>query len=97
MRHSPFGIYIHDDEGKHDIDTTGDAVTGVAQRRAELQELYDAVIEDKPLWHDGRWGLATLEVCLAILESARERKEVRLTHQVPVAADYDADFDVPGL
>jgi phthalate 4,5-cis-dihydrodiol dehydrogenase len=31
--------------------------------------------------HDGRWGKATLEVCLAMLESSRERREVRLEHQ----------------
>jgi phthalate 4,5-cis-dihydrodiol dehydrogenase len=41
------------------------------------------VINDRPLYHDGRWGLATLEVCLAIMESARERKEILLTHQSP--------------
>jgi phthalate 4,5-cis-dihydrodiol dehydrogenase len=94
MRQSPFGIYIHDDQGKRDIDTTGQQTTGVAQRRAELQELYDAVVHDKPLWHDGRWGMATLEVCLAIMTSARERTEVRLGHQVAVHADYDHDFDL---
>jgi phthalate 4,5-cis-dihydrodiol dehydrogenase len=97
LRQSPQGIYIHDDSGKREIDTTGGAATGVVQRRAELQELYDAVVLGEPLWHDGRWGMATLEVCLAIMESARERREIRLQHQVPVHADYDADFAVPGF
>jgi hypothetical protein len=27
--------------------------------------------------------MATLDVCLAIIESARERKEILLKHQVP--------------
>jgi phthalate 4,5-cis-dihydrodiol dehydrogenase len=94
MRQSPFGIYIHDDSGKHEIDTTGSSATGVVQRRAELQELYDAVVFGKPLWHDGRWGMATLEACLALMTSARERREVRLEHQVPVRDDYDVDFEV---
>ena len=94
MRQSPFGIYVHDDSGKQEIDTTGVGATGVTQRRAELQELYDAVVLGKPLWHDGRWGMATLEACLAMLTSARERREVRLAHQVPVREDYDADFEV---
>jgi phthalate 4,5-cis-dihydrodiol dehydrogenase len=94
MRQSPFGVYIHDDNGKREIDTSGGSTTGVAQRRAELQELYDAVVLGKPLWHDGRWGMATLEVCLAIMTSAQERKEVLLQHQVPVREDYDADFDL---
>jgi predicted dehydrogenase len=97
LRQSPMGVYVHDDSGKHEIDTTGNAATGVVQRRAELQELYDAVVLGKPLWHDGRWGMATLEVCLAILASARDRKEVMLEHQVPVRDDYDADFEVPGF
>jgi len=35
------------------------------------------------VFHDGRWGAATLEVCLAMLESAEKRKEVFLSHQVP--------------
>jgi phthalate 4,5-cis-dihydrodiol dehydrogenase len=97
LRQSPLGVYIHDDSGKHEIDTTGSSATGVVQRRAELQELYDAVVLGKPLWHDGRWGMATLEVCLAIMASARDRKEIMLEHQVPVRNDYDADFEVAGF
>jgi hypothetical protein len=30
---------------------------------------------------DVRWGMATTEVCLAILESSRERCDVQLKHQ----------------
>jgi phthalate 4,5-cis-dihydrodiol dehydrogenase len=41
------------------------------------------VIHSRPVFHDGRWGEATLEVCLAILASAKERKEIVLSHQVP--------------
>ena len=48
----------------------------------------------KPLWHDGRRGMATLEVCLAMMQSARERKEIMLQHQVPVPEGYDADMVV---
>ncbi len=36
----------------------------------------------QPLHHDGRWGLATLECCLAILESGREHREIELKHQI---------------
>jgi phthalate 4,5-cis-dihydrodiol dehydrogenase len=32
--------------------------------------------------HDGRWGRATVEVALAIQQSARERREINLDHQV---------------
>jgi phthalate 4,5-cis-dihydrodiol dehydrogenase len=37
-----------------------------------------------PAVHDGRWGLANLEVCLALVESSRTRSEVPLAHQVPL-------------
>ena len=37
--------------------------------------------------NDGRWGMATLEVCLAIVQSANERKEIRMTRQVPMPDD----------
>ena len=97
LRQSGHGIFIHSDEGKQDVPVVAGRAMGVGQRRAELEELYDAVVLGKPLWHDGRWGMATLEACLGIMESARERKEVVLKHQVPVPAGYDADFEVPGL
>jgi phthalate 4,5-cis-dihydrodiol dehydrogenase len=97
LRHSAHGIYLHDDEGKHDIPVEAGREMGVSQRRAELEELYDAVILGKPLWHDGRWGMATLEVCLAIMESARERKEIRLNHQIALPDSYDSDFTLPGF
>ena len=97
VRQSAHGIYVHSDEGKRDVAIEAGREMGTSQRRAELEELYDAVVGGKPVWHDGRWGMATLEVCLAIMQSARERAEVRLQHQVPVPAGYDEDFVVPGL
>ena len=65
-----------------------------AEPYAELTELYDSVMLDKPVYHDGRWGMATLEVCLALFESSREHREINLTHQVPVHPDYDRGFAV---
>jgi phthalate 4,5-cis-dihydrodiol dehydrogenase len=96
MRHSERGIYVYDNDGVHDIELEPDRPMGPAQRRAELEELYDSVVHGKPLWHDGRWGMATLEATLAIVESGRQRKEVTLTKQVPVPEGYDDDFKVPG-
>jgi phthalate 4,5-cis-dihydrodiol dehydrogenase len=95
IRHSAHGLYVYDDDGLHDIDLTGP--TGMAQRRAELVEFYDGIIGGKPLYHDGAWGMATLEVGLAIMQSAKERREIQLTHQVAVADDYDAGLSVPYL
>jgi len=92
MRHSPTGLYVYDDSGLRDVDISSGE--GPGQRRAELQELYDAVVLNKPVFHDGRWGMATLEVCLALMQSARDRREIQLTHQVPVAAEYDAELPV---
>jgi phthalate 4,5-cis-dihydrodiol dehydrogenase len=47
-----------------------------------IDELYVAVADGKPPLHDGAWGMATLEVCLAMLQSAREGRDVALSHQV---------------
>jgi len=53
--------------------------------RAEvIDELYGAVVRGQSPLHDGRWAMATLEVCLALLQSARERRDVELVHQVGV-------------
>jgi len=41
------------------------------------------VVHKRPVFHDGRWGAATLEVCLAMLESAEKRQEIFMSHQVP--------------
>ncbi len=51
------------------------------ERMAELDEMYQALTTDRPVRHDGRWGSATLEVVLAIRQSALERQEIRLSHQ----------------
>jgi phthalate 4,5-cis-dihydrodiol dehydrogenase len=80
LRESPYGVYVYDDEGRHEIEVE----ELLPARRAEFEELYDGVVLGKPMLHDGRWGMATLEVCLAIMESSRERREVLLSHQVAV-------------
>jgi phthalate 4,5-cis-dihydrodiol dehydrogenase len=51
-------------------------------RSEVIDELYAAVVEGRPALHDGAWAMATLEVCLAILHSARNDCEVALKHQV---------------
>jgi phthalate 4,5-cis-dihydrodiol dehydrogenase len=50
-----------------------------------IDELYDAVVYGKPPVHDGAWAMATLEVLLAILRSARESREVAVEHQVALS------------
>jgi len=54
--------------------------------RAEvIDELYAAAVEGRPPLHDAAWGMATTEVMLAMLESARRGSDVALHHQVPVS------------
>jgi phthalate 4,5-cis-dihydrodiol dehydrogenase len=53
-------------------------------RREVLDDMRIAIRSGHPPVHNGRWGKATLEVALAILQSAREGREVALEHQVAV-------------
>ena len=51
--------------------------------RAEvIDELVGAIVLGRAPLHDGAWARATLEVCLAMLQSAREGRDVKLAHQV---------------
>lgn len=58
----------------------------VIPRREVLDELYAAVVFDKKPIHSGEWGLATMEVCLAMLQSAKEDREVGLQYQIETPA-----------
>lgn len=95
MRHSRNGLYVYDNDGIHEIDLKADLSAG--QRRAELDEFYDAVVNGRRMFHDGKWGLATLEAGLAITQSGRERREIMLKHQIAVPDDYDSKLSVPYL
>lgn len=75
LRPQPFGVMIYADDGQRLEPLAAPKVP-----RAEVvDELYGAVVEGRAPLHDGEWGAATLEVCLAMLRSARERKEIGLT------------------
>jgi len=80
IRQSPDGLTIYGENAKREVSVA----RGVRGRQAEFDELYEAVFNNQPLFHDGRWGEATLEVCLGILESARSGKELTVSHQVSV-------------
>lgn len=79
IRQTPDGLKIYGETEQREINLSG----GSRGREAEVEELYHAVVHNRPVFHDGRWGAATLEVCLAMLESAEKRQEVFLSHQVP--------------
>lgn len=78
IRQSPDGLFIYRGNGCQEVSCSQEL-----GRVAELRELYEGVTQDRPVFPDGRWGKATLEVCLAILQSSREKREVVLSHQVP--------------
>jgi phthalate 4,5-cis-dihydrodiol dehydrogenase len=81
IRQSPDGLYVYDANGRREI-----VLPPSLGRAAELLELYEAVTENRPTVLDARWGMATAEVCLAILESSRERRDVLLSHQTGAPA-----------
>jgi len=77
IRQSPDGFYVYGKDGRREI-----VLERQMGRSAELIELCDAVAEDRPTFLDARWGMATAEICMAILESSRARREIMLQHQV---------------
>jgi phthalate 4,5-cis-dihydrodiol dehydrogenase len=80
VRQSATGLYVYDDEGRHDEPLP----SGANARRNEVQELRSAIDGGVHPLHDGRWGMATMEVVLALMESSAERREIELHHQVAV-------------
>ena len=81
----PDGVGAYTTEGFRLIPP--DPWRGVQGRGNVIDELYYAVMEDRAVTHSGRWAKATMEVCLAMLESARTHREVTLEHQVPIGPD----------
>jgi phthalate 4,5-cis-dihydrodiol dehydrogenase len=77
LRPLPTGVMIYDDTSER-----LDELHAPAVPRAEvIDELADAVAGIRPV-HTGEWGRATLEICLAMLASSREGREVALHRQV---------------
>ena len=53
----------------------------VIPRVEVIDELYDAVVKGISPRHGGQWAMGTLEVCLAMLQSSRESREIGFRHQ----------------
>jgi phthalate 4,5-cis-dihydrodiol dehydrogenase len=78
LRPLPQGVVIYGDEARRVEELAPPRIP-----RAEVvSELYDAAVLGRPPLHSGEWGLATLEICLAILASAESGREIELQHQV---------------
>jgi len=81
IRQSPDGLYVYSEQGREEIAVPNDK----SPRDLVLDEFAAAIAgRAKPI-HDGRWGLANLEVCLAAIESSKRGEEIQLKHQVAAA------------
>ncbi len=98
MRQAKYGVTVYGDRGRREID-----VRGIGRQDFDLEggatvgallEMYDAVMHGRPIFHSGSWGRATLEATLAIVQSAQERREIVLSRQVEMPAEYDAALDL---
>jgi len=79
LRQTPTGLRIETAQGTQDIHLPND----LSPRDHVLIEFHDAITGKRPALHDGRWGLATLEVCEAVMASSASGREVSLHHQRP--------------
>jgi len=89
--HQHFGVFVVSCE-EADLRPlpTGVMIYGEREKRLErlpkpripraevIDELYGAVVEGQPPLHGGESAMATLRVCLAMLESAQQQKEIVL-------------------
>jgi phthalate 4,5-cis-dihydrodiol dehydrogenase len=96
VRHSQFGLTIYGDAGRRELDLRPymrpeiDLESGATI--PALLEFRAAILDGRPLYHDGAWGRATLEATIAIVQSSRERREIVLERQVAIPEDYDAEL-----
>ncbi len=80
LRPTPSGVTIYGDD-----DERVDPLPPPTIPRVEvIDELVDAVVRAVPPRHSGEWALATLETCVAMLESSRTGRDVPLSHQIAV-------------
>lgn len=84
MRQSPDGVYVYGDRGMREIKVSG----GTLWEKEEA-EIYDAVVHGRRGFHSGRSALATIEVIMAIMESARTHHDIELTHQTELSEVVD--------
>ena len=84
LRPKPNGIMIYGDGERRFEDLAPPRVP----REEVMDELHAAVFEGKRPLHDGAWAIATMEVCFAILQSAREAREIALSRQCGLPPGY---------
>jgi len=82
IRQSPDGLLVYTDDGVSEIALSAER----SPRELVLDELHAAITGGAAPVHDGAWGMANLEICVAALESARTGREVELRLQVAAAS-----------
>jgi phthalate 4,5-cis-dihydrodiol dehydrogenase len=80
IRQSPRGLYRYSADGREEIVLPTDE----SPRDLVLDELHDALSGKRAPIHDGPWGVANLEICLAAITSSASGREIELQHQVPL-------------
>jgi len=80
LRPMPHGVMVYDAAGARLEPLPPPTVPRVEV----IDALERAIASGVPALHDGRWARATLEVCAALIESARTGVEVALHQQVSV-------------
>ncbi len=78
IRQSPQGLLLYDAEGRHEIALS----SGITPHDVVVSEFHDAVTGHAAAVHDGRWGLANLEICAAAIHSSETGDAVTLEHQI---------------
>ncbi|CAN5466815.1 Gfo/Idh/MocA family oxidoreductase [soil metagenome] len=69
-------VYGNEQRSRHDLELPA------VPRFEVIDELHAAIVDGVAPIHDGPWARATLEVCLALLKSAEEGREIEVSHQV---------------
>lgn len=88
LRLTPTGVEVHDSAGIHSETV---AISPVP-RHEVIDELCAVARQGAQPVHSGAWSRATMEVCLAILDSERQRTAVALHHQVGLTSPEAARF-----
>lgn len=77
VRPLPSGVIVYGDETRIHVPLAAPEVP----RFEVIDELYEAVVLGIAPLHDGVWAKATLEICVAMLESGSNDCDVPLVHQ----------------
>jgi phthalate 4,5-cis-dihydrodiol dehydrogenase len=82
MRASADGLFVYDAGGKREVELPKSAT--MPGRSEVLDDMITAIRTGQRPLQDEHWARANVEATLALLQSARQRREIMLEHQVAV-------------